>query len=351
LLSGRLEIAEHARALDTIERNARLQNQLINDLLDVSRIVTGKLHLDAQPVAVNAVIEQALNSVRPSASTKGIALDEDIGPLGYMEGDADRLQQVFVNLLSNGIKFTPPGGRVELRARCSGDWHTITVSDTGEGMEPDLVPQLFKRFSQADGSTTRRYGGLGLGLAIVRHLVELHGGHVTAESEGKGLGATFTVLLPANSEQAPMPGALAAPMRAAALQPLRLDNVRVLVVDDEPGAAHLMAHVLRMEGAEVRTASRAADAVAVASAWFPEALVLDIGMPDVDGYTLIGRLRAVASESGRRVPAIAVTGYASELDRKHALEAGFDAHFTKPFDVEKLLDVIVALLDAPGHAG
>jgi PAS domain S-box-containing protein len=351
LRSGRLETAEHARALDTIERNARLQNQLINDLLDVSRIVTGKLHLDPQPVALEGVLEQALNSVRLSASAKGVALEEDFESLGFTQGDADRLQQVFVNLLSNGIKFTPPGGRVQLRARRSGDWHKITVSDTGEGIEPDLVPHLFQRFTQADGSSTRRYGGLGLGLAIVRHLVELHGGRVTAESEGKGLGATFTVLLPATAEQAPMPDAPSAPVRVAAMRPLRLDNVRVLVVDDEPGAAHLMAHVLRMEGAEVRTASRASDAVAVASAWFPEALVLDIGMPDVDGYTLIGQLRAVASGTARRVPAIAVTGYASELDRKHALEAGFDVHFTKPFDVEKLLDVLVALLDAPGDAG
>jgi PAS domain S-box-containing protein len=351
LRSGRLEVAEHARALDTIERNARLQNQLINDLLDVSRIITGKLQLDAQPVALKRVIEQALNSVRLSASGKGIELKEDIELPGYMEGDADRLQQVFVNLLSNAIKFTPAGGRITMSARRSGDSHRITVADTGEGIEPDLVPQLFKRFTQADGSTTRRYGGLGLGLAIVRHLVELHGGRVTAESEGKGRGSTFTVLLPALTERASAPELPSASVRIAATHPLRLDKVRVLVVDDEPGAAHLMAHVLRMEGAEVRTASRASDAVALASAWPPEAFVLDIGMPDVDGYTLIGWLRAAAPERGRPVPAIAVTGYASELDRKRALAAGFDAHFTKPFDVERLLDALAALLDVPDDAG
>lgn len=348
--SGRLESAEHARALDTIERNARLQNQLINDLLDVSRIVTGKLDLDPQPVAVDAVLEQALNSMRPMASAKGVALERDVEPLGSVKGDADRLQQAFVNLLGNAIKFTPAGGRVVLTARRTADWYRIAVTDTGEGIDPALVSHLFERFTQADGSTTRRHGGLGLGLAITRHLVELHGGRVSAQSEGAGKGATFTVLLPAmTGSAAPAASSLTA-LRAPPTRPLRLEGVRILVVDDEPGAAHLMTHVLKMEGAEVRTAMRAADALALVSAWTPEAMVLDIGMPEIDGYALIAQLRAAASEGGSHVPTIAVTGYASERDRKRAFAAGFDAHFTKPFDVEKLLDALVALLDAWGAA-
>jgi len=345
LRTGRLNESEHSRALDTIERNAQLQNQLINDLLDVSRIITGKLQLNPQPLLVEQVIEEAANSIRLAAASKNIAVAIEVESVGPIQGDPDRLQQVFVNLMSNAVKFTPVGGRVAVRARRIGECFCITVTDSGEGVAPELLPHLFERFTQADGSTTRRHGGLGLGLAIVRHLVELHGGRVAAESAGPGKGATFSVMLPLAAQWGTGVCAPSATPSAVSrdLAP-RLADVSILVVDDEPGAAQLMTQVLKSEGAVVRTAADANAASALFAAWQPDLLVLDIGMPGEDGYMLLGRLRNFLEPGARAVPAVAVTGYASVSDRERALAAGFDAHLSKPFDVDELLTVLEDLV-------
>lgn len=349
LRTGRLKESEQSRALDTIERNAQLQNQLINDLLDVSRIITGKLQLNAQPLLLEQVIEEAVNSIRLAAASKNIPVGTDVESVGPIQGDPDRLQQVFVNVLSNAVKFTPVGGHVELRARRVGDYYRVTVTDNGEGIAPELLPHLFERFTQADGSTTRRHGGLGLGLAIVRHLVELHGGRVEAASEGAGKGATFSVMLPLAAQWRLgnyTPGTVTSAVSPNLAR--RLADVSILVVDDEPGAAQLMTQVLKSEGAVVKTASDARTASALFTAWQPDVLVLDIGMPGEDGYSLVRRLRSALEPGSRPIPAVAVTGYASSADRDRALAAGFDAHLTKPFDVDELLDVLERLLRRAG---
>ncbi len=341
LRSGRLEHEQEQKALETIERNAFAQNELINDLLDVSRIVSGKLVLDPQPILLDEVIDAAVTAVRLAATGKRIELVVDAEGVLPMYADPGRLQQVFTNLLTNAVKFTPLGGTISVKATPAGDYYRVAVRDTGEGIAPDMLPHLFERFRQADGSTTRRHGGLGLGLAIVRQLVELHGGTVNAESAGPDRGATFTVMLPVHGEishaHRPVPyGPRAAPHAAAAGR-LRLNGLRVLVVDDEPAALGLMQHMLQSEGAIVRTATNAADALRSFSEARPGVLLLDIGMPREDGYSLIGKLRQHADGS---VPAIAVTGYARTEDRERALGAGFQAHLPKPVDPNALVELI-----------
>jgi PAS domain S-box-containing protein len=341
--TGRLTEEQHAKAIDTIERNAHLQNQLINDLLDVSRVIAGKLDLVREAGLIEEVIEGSVSSVRVAAHAKEIEIETNLEAVGPMQYDGARLQQVFVNLLSNAVKFTPPGGRIEVRSRRDGDVYEVEVVDSGEGIAPELLPYLFERFRQADGSTTRKHGGLGLGLAIVRHIVELHGGSVSAHSEGAGKGATFRVRLPIGSHAVVSAKAFvkAAPAAAETGQSSRLKNVRVLVTDDEASARGLMSQVLMSEGADVMTASNATEAVTICSRWRPAVLVLDIGMPGQDGYALLESLRAKGC--GSEAPAIAVTGYARDEDRERALAAGFQAHNGKPYDIESLVKLIATL--------
>ncbi len=326
-----------ARALEAIERNARVQVQIIDDLLDVSRIIMGKLRLEIRRLELPAVIRAALDTVRPAAKAKGIRLECVLDPgVGAVAGDPDRLRQVVWNLLANAVKFTPADGRVTVRLECAAGQARITVWDTGTGISPEFIPYIFERFRQADSTAARAYGGLGLGLAIVRHLVELHGGTVTASSPGEGRGASFTVTLP-----------LAAPARGG--PPARaLDGVSVLVVDDEPDTRELLTVVLRHYGATVTAVESAGGALQSLERARPDVLVSDIGMPGEDGYTLIRRIRAMEPE-GRRMPAIALTAYARKEERARALRAGYQRHVAKPVEPLELASVIASLTGKAGR--
>jgi signal transduction histidine kinase/DNA-binding response OmpR family regulator len=329
-----------ARALDTIERNARSQSQLIDDLLDVSRIITGKLRLDVRPLALIPVIKSAIESIRPAAAAKGIefqlAFDETADAV---TGDADRLQQVVWNLFSNAVKFTPDGGQVSIRLERDGARARLTVSDTGQGIEPVFLPYIFDRFRQADGSTTRKHGGLGLGLAIVRHLVELHGGTISVHSEGENRGATFTILLPLRPDTV---ASMADGDNGCAAQTCApaLGGLRIVVVDDDVDTRELIATVLSHGGAAVKTCGSAAEALDALREWHADLLVSDIAMPEEDGYTLIQKVRQLDQQSGGLIPAIALTAYAGIEDRARALAAGYQMHVAKPLEPEELLAVI-----------
>jgi CheY-like chemotaxis protein len=343
LRAGTLRGDDIPRAIETIERNAQAQAQLIEDLLDVSRIVSGKLRLEMRPVHVGDVVSEALDTVRPTADARGVALTSAIAPAGPVSGDAQRLQQVVWNLLSNSIKFTPRGGTVHVRVEQHGAMVQIIVSDTGQGIDPAFLPHVFDRFRQgsATGGTAARTG-LGLGLAIVRHVVEAHGGTVGATSEGAGKGATFTVELPVMVGRA----AVTAPPHgyAHALETsLSLDGVRVLVVDDDADARELLDIALRQYGASVRTAASVDDAIAEVERECPDVLVSDIEMPGVTGYELIRRLRHSDRQELRRLPAVALTAYARTEDRVKALLAGFQTHVPKPVEPAELVTVIASL--------
>jgi CheY-like chemotaxis protein len=347
LQAGRLDAAQAARALDTIVRSARAQNQLIDDLLDVSRVITGKLRLDVAPVKLDSIIHAAVEAVRPAAEAKGISLSAQLDPAAEtVSGDAERLQQVVWNLLSNAVKFTPQGGQVEVSLNRAGSRVDIAVADDGQGIKPEFLPYVFDRFRQEDGGTNRRHGGLGLGLTIVRHIVELHGGTVHAASEGLGKGATFTVELPI----APVCGAPpdefraeAAGVRLAPPHPLPLAGVRALFVDDEADARELITMVLAQGGAQVRTAVSATEALATCDEWRPDILISDIGLPDEDGHTLMKELRARERERGGHIPAIALTAYARREDRQLALAAGYEYYVSKPVEPVELLIVVARL--------
>jgi PAS domain S-box-containing protein len=350
LRDGRLPPAKHARALETVDRNAHAQAQLIEDLLDVSRIISGKLRLETQPVHLMDVVRAALESVRPAAEAKGMHLHtEHSGGDDRVMGDAGRLQQVVWNLVSNAVKFSPGGGGgiwVGL-GRAEGQVE-LTVRDEGPGIPEDFLPHLFERFRQLEGGTTRRYGGLGLGLAIVRHLVELHGGSVRASNGAPGQGATFTVRLPPAPAPSSAPHPALGPARAPTASALA--GRQVLVVDDEEDSREMLKLVLEDQGARVTTARSAAEALRVlqdASAARPELLVSDIGMPGEDGYALIGRVRALPQDAGGALLAVALTAYAREDDRLRALSAGFDMHVAKPVEPEELLSVLTTLLSLP----
>jgi PAS domain S-box-containing protein len=337
------------KALETIERNARSQSQLIDDLLDVSRIVTGKLRLEIMPVDPHTFIDAAVESVRPAAEAKGVRLEKvtDTGAETVM-GDPARLQQVVWNLLMNAVKFTPRGGRVQIRLERVNSQVEIAVADTGAGIDPEFLPHVFERFRQADQKTTRQHGGLGLGLAIVRHLVELHGGSVRADSGGEGAGATFTVALPvAPIHRREEAGARAHPAARDTLPahecPERLDGLRVLVVDDEADARELLAEGLGQCGAQVTAASSAREALEAMAGEKFDALVSDIGMPGEDGYELIRRVRALPADRGGRTPAVALTAYARTEDRLRAMRAGFEMHVAKPVELTELIVVIANL--------
>ncbi len=362
LRTGAVEPKQLARVLETIERNARAQTQLIEDILDVSRIIAGKLRLNIQKTDLHAVTRQAMDAVRPAAEAKGVRLDCDLKPgSGEFAGDPDRLQQIIWNLLANAIKFTPREGRVEVRVERVSSVTHITVTDTGLGISPSFLPHVFDRFRQADSSITRTQGGLGLGLAIVRHLVEVHGGTVQAESEGEGKGSRFTVQMPLRAVvPAPAPpsqgnGHPEAPAgEPSAAPPTVLSGLDVLVVEDEPDARELVSAVLANYGAQVRSVSSVDEALAQFRDRPPDVLLSDIGLPNADGYALIRRVRELDQASRGKIPAAALTAYASPDDHRRALEAGFDAHVSKPIEPADLALLVASLAgrapEQPRHA-
>lgn len=341
---------EVADALEVIERNARTEARLVSDLLDLSSIMTGKLRLNAQRVELGALVEATVASARPAAQAKAIRLLTDLppGPCA-VTGDPERLQQVVSNLLSNAIKFTHEGGRIEVRLDYTGPLARIEVCDTGQGISPDFLPYVFDRFRQGDGSTTRRHGGLGLGLALVRNLTELHGGVVRAESGGEGLGATFTVELPlaAVDEDATGGHGLEGSAGAGA-HPAPLDRVRLLLVDDDDDFRELLRMMLTQRGAVVTAVSSAAAALAELKRSRQDVLVSDVGMPGTDGYELMREVRVLPEEQNGRIPALALTGYAADKDRGLAAAAGYQSHLAKPVDP---LELTAALARLAGRGG
>ncbi|HEX3770901.1 MAG TPA: ATP-binding protein, partial [Polyangiaceae bacterium] len=353
---------ELERALSIIERNARAQTRIIEDVLDVSRIVGGKLRLDMAAVDVAAAIEGALETVRPEAEAKGVKLTADVGSVGVIAADGDRLQQVVWNVLTNAIKFTPDGGVVELAAARLGPRIVIRVTDTGEGIEPSFLPHLFEPFRQADGSTTRRHGGLGLGLAIVRQLVQAHGGTIRAESEGAHKGSTFTIEIPARSlpAVAPRPADPPAgseddladtPTPPEVTQETRLENLKVLVVDDEEDARSLVDEILSESGATVKCASSAKEAIDLLARFRPDVLVSDVGMPEMDGFELLERVRGLPPDQGGTTPAIALTAYGRSDDLKRAAAVGFGIHVVKPVDPGTLVSAVASLAETATPRG
>jgi signal transduction histidine kinase/CheY-like chemotaxis protein len=331
------------QGLEAIDRNARVQTQLIDDLLDISRIVSGKLILDARPLDIASVTRAAINVVRPAADAKNISLDYGAEPgLGAISADSARIHQVIWNLLSNAVKFTPKGGQITVRIGQERSQVKVTVQDTGQGIHPEFLPRVFDRFRQADSSTTRNFGGLGLGLAIVRHLVELHGGTVTAESEGMGKGARFTVAFPVMTDRAEV----AAPAHGGevtAPETRSLDGLRVLLVDDEPEARQIISLVVGRAGAEVNTCASASEALEKLVEWRPDVMLSDIAMPDEDGYSLMRKVRSLPRDKGGETPAAALTAYAREEDRARSLAAGYQMHISKPIPATQLVTMVANL--------
>jgi PAS domain S-box-containing protein len=356
LINGDLDTDKQPKALETIARNARFQAQLVDDLLEVSRIITGKLRLEFNPCELRPVIEAVVESFRPTAEAKAVRLDLWLEPdVALIYGDVDRLQQVIWNLLSNAVKFTPKNGSVQVKLQRTESHVVIAVSDSGVGIKPEFLPHIFERFSQADGSTTREHGGLGLGLAIVRHLVELHGGTVHAESPGEGLGSTVIVSLPlieASETQVQAPKSPGEDLPVADVKRMEhspsLDGLRLLVVDDEPDFRELVTVMLGQYGAVVKTAASAAEALMYIENWKPDVLVADIGMSGEDGYGLIRKVRALSSDRGGNMPALALTAYTRPEDRVQALSAGYQIHLAKPITGPELA---AAVADLAGRSG
>jgi len=331
------------QGLDAIDRNARVQAQLIDDLLDVSRIVSGKLHLDVRPLDIGSVTRAAINVVQPAADAKGITLDYWAEPgLGAISADSARLQQIIWNLLSNAVKFTPHAGKIHIRVGRDDANASVTVTDTGQGIAPEFLPRVFDRFRQADSSTTRSFGGLGLGLAIVRHLVELHGGTVSAYSDGVGKGATFSAAFPLlNDRSGPIAILQSGEIHASELR--SLDGLRVLLVDDEIETREIISTVVERTGAEVKTCMSAREALSELMVWRPHVILSDIAMPDEDGYSFINRVRSLPYDEGGATPAAALTAYARDEDRKQALAAGYQMHIAKPIGAGQLVNMIAKL--------
>jgi PAS domain S-box-containing protein len=354
LQSGSLPEDKRERALETIERNARVQVAMIEDVLDVARITSGKLRLDVAPIEVAQVVDAAIDTIRPTAEAKGVRIQAVLDPdAGVLHGDGPRLQQIAWNLLSNAVKFTPKGGRVYVVLRKVDSSVEIAVSDTGSGISPEFLPHVFERFTQADPTRTRQHGGLGLGLSIVKHLTELHGGTVFADSAGKDQGATFTVRLPvAPVRDTPVSGPRAQPVGRGPelLRRAELNGLRVLIVDDEPDSRELVQSVLEMCKAEVSVAANAREAFQKLREELPQVLISDIGMPDEDGYSLIRRIRALPAAEGGTIPAVALSAYASIADRTRALMEGFNNHVTKPAEPSELVAVVAAVVGRHGRA-
>ena len=346
---GKLTAANAERAVETIYRNAKSQAQLVADLLDVSRIISGKLRLDVRPVDLINIVNAALDSIRPAVDAKGIRLQTMIDPAaGPISGDADRLQQIVWNLLTNAVKFTPKGGRIQVKVQRVDSHVEIVVSDSGVGISKEFLPYVFDRFRQADASITRVHGGLGLGLSIVHQLVDLHGGSVSVQSEGEGKGATFTITLP-------FVGVISNSQEAESEHPLQSDEIisldglpslrglKVLVVDDEADTRELIEQVLKECGSEVITSCSVAEALVALEQHKPDILISDLGMPEEDGYSLISKIRALPSERGGQIPAAALTAYARAEDRMRVLRSGFQFHLPKPVDSAELVTVVASL--------
>jgi signal transduction histidine kinase len=353
--AGRRSEQDLERGLEVIDRNVRLQTQLIEDLLDISRIISGKIRLDVQQVDLIPVLEAALDSVQGAIEAKGLRLQKVLDPLaGPVLGDPTRLQQIIWNLLSNAIKFTPEGGRIRVTLERVDSHVEIAVSDNGEGIAPEFLPYVFDRLRQADSSTTRRHGGMGLGLSIVKHLTELQGGTVWARSPGVGRGASFSVLLPVavlyTREGRPEPAALHEEPPSEPFAPVSLAGLRVLVVDDEPDALEVLKQFLEDCQAEVLTARSAAEAFALFQQQRPDVLVSDIGMPHEDGYQLISRIRRLEADSEEWIPAVALTAFARAEDRRRALLAGYQVHVSKPVEATELTATIASLVGRTGRA-
>jgi signal transduction histidine kinase/ActR/RegA family two-component response regulator len=342
------------QALDAMGRNARAQARLIEDILDVSRIITGNIRLDVRPVDLTSIVEAAIDSLQPAIDNKEIHLVSSLDPqAGPISGDPSRLQQVVWNLLSNAVKFTPRGGRIEVRLDRADSQAEISVTDTGQGISPEFLPHVFERFRQADSTSTRKHSGLGLGLSIVRHLIEMHGGKVEAHSDGEGQGATFRVMLPlmalrkerASSARDPSQGEGAPGVENgdSAGPALSLKGLRVLIVDDEPDAREMLDLMLKQHDADVKVTETARGALELMEQWKPDILVSDIGMPVEDGYSLIHQVRALKPERGGDTPAVALTGYASHADREQLLASGYQIHMAKPVEVDELVMAIARL--------
>jgi len=339
LQTRKLDETKTIAALETIERNAKAQCQLIDDLLDMARVLRGKLTLNVAPANLLRAIEAAIDTVQTAAIAKSIQIHPVLCDIGQVSGDAVRLQQIVWNLLTNAVKFTPSGGRIDIRLEQIDHQAQITITDTGKGISPDFLPHIFESFRQEDASVTRNHGGLGLGMAIVYQLVEAHGGTVTADSLGEGQGATFTVRLPLlnvnSKEDQPSP---------SREQNLDLTGIRVLIIDDEPDSRELLAVMLSQARAEAMTVASAAEFLIALDSFQPDMVMSDIGMPEVDGYTLLRQVRSLSPEQGGRVPAIALTAYAGEIDRQQAIAAGFQKHIAKPIEPDQLVMAIVSLL-------
>ncbi len=358
LASGSRDDADLSEGLATIERNARAQTQIIEDLLEMSRIISGKVRLDVQRVDLAAVVQAAMETLKPAADAKGVRLQAVLDPrAGPVNGDPNRLQQVFWNLLTNAVKFTPRGGRVQVVLECVNSHLEVSVTDTGEGIRPDFLPYVFDRFRQSDASTTRRHGGLGLGLAIVKQLIELHGGTVRARSDGEGKGAAFIVSLPLkvlHVEPEPVqerrhPKTASVPVAADLCADIA--GVKVLIVDDEPDARALLKRLLEDCGAVVTVAASAEEAMRKLQAERPDVIASDIGMPGEDGYALIRRIRALGPERGGDTPALALTAYARADDRVKAVMAGFQHHISKPVEPAVLIAMVASLTGRTGDRG
>ncbi|MBE9007300.1 response regulator [Fortiea sp. LEGE XX443] len=340
LRSRQLDEEKKAIALETIERNAKLQTQLIGDLLEISRILQGKLTLNISQVDLAVTIASAKETVRLAAEAKSIQIHTEIAPeVQPFLGDPNRLQQVVWNLLANAVKFTPIGGEVKIKLESTNTYAQIQVSDTGKGITPEFLPYVFETFRQADSATTRKFGGLGLGLAIVRHVVEMHGGTVHADSLGENQGATFTVKLPIITTVPQINQ-----NKTLSKKSLNLRGVRVLVIEDEQDTRELLVFIIQQYGAEVTATPSAIEALKVFPQSQPDIIVCDIAMPEMDGYTFIRQVRTWTQEQGGQIPAIALTAYAGESNRKQALAAGFQRHLSKPVDPEELVEAIASLI-------
>ncbi len=352
LTRGALAGEAARNACEVIERNAKAQAGIVNDILDVSRIITGKLHIDPRAANLAPIVSAAVHSLHPATDAKAIHVSVSVDQTaGLIVGDPDRLQQVVWNLLSNAIKFTPEGGSVGIRLARVDAYIELRVSDTGVGISEQFLPHVFERFRQADSSTTRKHGGLGLGLAIVRHLVELHGGTIHAESEGSGQGSTFTLSLPlasaliatGNGKQT-VSTADAEEKSKSLVHSAVLDNLRILIVEDEADTRELVREVLARQGAEVRATKSAAEGLQMLAAWNPDLLVSDIGMPGQDGYELIRRVRKLDADHHGQIPAVALTAYAGAEDQQRALAAGFQIHLAKPVEPKALVATVARLV-------
>jgi CheY-like chemotaxis protein len=343
------------RALAIVERNAQAQARLIEDMLDLSRIISGKLRLELSTFMADEPVQGAIEAIRPAAEAKGVELNAQVEDVGEIFADPERVQQIVWNLLSNAVKFTPKGGSVTMSARAEGTNLVVRVADTGQGIEPEFLPHVFDRFRQADGSTTRRHGGLGLGLAIVKQLAQAHGGSVYALSDGTGNGSEFVVELPMRNaavmRRRPTPVRNDAPSTGLTNMLRALSGLRVLVVDDESDARALLSEMLSEQGARVAEAASARLALGLVEEFEPDLLVSDIGMPEMDGFALIREIRERQKLKGERVPAIALTAYARTEDVENVLSAGFDRHLAKPVDLAMLLSAVADLARQPPRGG